>query len=213
MGYNIIMSQEDNYVPDRLVRLQTAKTMRHHEGIRNALGWYRENPQGLYTRIEEFDSVLTTLNQRMGENNLDSSKYHHADKLQGMLGERKLPTIEDLYKLVQTKEDLTKSDFVLVDQIGKTFNKIDELIHGDWSYANKLSPQQTASALLIEGYGLMLEEFYNIEGLRGVIVEAVKEELVFNHKNGILLSDVLGWIEEEAEERFSPEIQAEITLV
>lgn len=198
----------ESFEPDRLLRLQSAISLRRHEGIKKALNWFRDNPNELKQRIDEFDSVLLTLRDRMTHFGIDWSKYQHADKLLDAIGENDLPpTLRVVSDLVANNQGKG-----LIQTIQSTFAKVDDLLSTDWAWAGSLDPQRTASGLLIEGFGLMMEDNMGVPGLRRIFVEAFEEELILNHKDSPLLKDVIGWMQEE-KAGFSPVVQKEIDSV
>ena len=199
---------------DRLLRLQSALSLRRHEGIRNALKWFQENPKELTNRTKEFDSVLYSLkfdeslnrvSTLAGLNTLDNVRHVHAKKLENMLNGKNLPP--SLGQMATISKGENKKD--ILKTIGDTFTRVNNLLSDEWSWATKLNPEQTASGLLIEGFGLMAEDSLGIPDLRRAFVEAFEEELILNHKDSPLLKDVIGWMEEE-KESFSPAVQKEI---
>lgn len=196
------------YPPDRLLRLQTALNMRRHEGIKKALYWYRENPEELSQRTEEFDGVMEALRKRLTDKDV-GEKYQHAAQLKDLLQGRKLASLKELASLGQQKQPATPEATGVLSSINEAFRQVDSLLANEWSWAGNLNPQQTASGLLIEGYGLMAENHYGLSGLRRAFVMAFEEELIINHKGTEILKDVFGWMEEE-KQSFSPVVQREI---
>lgn len=192
--------------PDQLLRLQSALSLRRHDGIRNALRWFRENSSELSEMVGEFDSVLSSMRNNIVMVGTEWSKYKHLDSLVDILGDNDLPpSLEWIGNHAQENDGKSP----LVEQVKKTFSKVNNLLSNDWAWAGNLNPQQTASGLLIEGYGLMSEDYLQISGFRRKFVEAFEEELILNHKGSPLLKDAIGWMKEE-KDGFSPVVQKEI---
>lgn len=200
--------------PDEVLRLNAAINLRRHEGIRNALTWFRENPQELEKKVKEFDAVLNTMKfdealdhttRLAGMIMLDDDKHTHAKKLETMLNGKKLPP--SLAEMARVSE--TNDQEGILKSVTSTFAKVNDLLSGEWKWAASLDPQQTASGLLIEGYGLMAEDSLEIPGLRRTFVEAFEENLILEHSRFSLLDDVVGWMKEE-KSSFSPTVQAAI---
>ena len=202
------MSPEE-HTPDQLLRLQATLNLRRHEGIRRALFWYKENPQELSKRTEEFDEVMEALTKRLAGQDIDPEKYQHAAQLRNLLQERKLASLKELASLSQKGKLSFAETTGILASINEAFQQIDTLLPKEWAWASNLSPQQTASGLLIEGYGLMAENHYRLPGLRRAFVMAFEEELIINHKDSEILKDVFSWMEEE-KATFSPVVQEKI---
>lgn len=198
----------ENASPDRLLKLQTALSLRRHEGIKKALTWYRENPQELSKRTYEFDKVLSSLRTHLWDPKTDQKKYQHAAELKSLLADQELPpSLKITAELSQTNPREH-----LMETVQKTFDEVRDMLSNEWSWAGDLNPQQTASGLLIEGFGLMTEKYLDKPGLRKPFVYAFEEELILNHKDSSILKDVIGWMQEE-KSQFSPVVQAEIDKV
>lgn len=73
--------------------------------------------------------------------------------------------------------------------------------NGTWGYLKEIEdPGKIVSALLIEGYGLYLEEVYQKRGLARTFVIAFEEVLGTEYPNSSLFRDIRGWILEEGED-------------
>lgn len=199
----------EEHTPDILLRLQTALSMRRHEGIRKALFWYKENPEELAKRTEEFDRVMEGLRKRLTDKSIDSENYQHAAELKNLLQDRELASLKELANLGQKKQPSFSEATGILSSINEAFHQVDSLLSKEWSWAGALTPQQTASGLLIEGYGLMAENHYHLPEIRRAFVMAFEEELIINHKDSEILKDVFGWMEEE-KGTFSGVVQKEI---
>lgn len=190
---------------ERSLRFEAAKNLRGTENIRKALLWIKHNPEGLRNRIKEFDLVCEDINSLFSSTQ-DSGRFGNVISLKEKLSGNKVLKLSELTGGLKTDESVPLST------IEDAFKDIDQLTKsGEWRFPTSIidNPNQLASALLIEGYGLLLEKHFGKKGLARVFVLSFEEVLWSNHKDFETLRDVKPWMVEEAND-FSPEIAKEL---
>lgn len=193
---------------ERSLRFEAAKNLRGTENIRKALLWIKHNPEGLRIRIQEFDLVCEDLNSLFSSTQ-DSGRFGNVISLKEKLSGNKV------LKLSELTGGLKTDGPVPLSTIEDTFKDIDQLTKtGEWRFPTSIidNPNQLASALLIEGYGLLLEKHFGKKDLARSFVLSFEEVLWSNHKSFETLKDVQPWMVEEASD-FSPEITNELNLI
>ena len=202
------MSQETLSPQNQALWRETARYLRHTEGIRNALKWAHQNPMELEKRLEEFDVVLATLNYHYPEN-LDPNRYAGVIAFRNHAGGATLPSLSDLFLKGKKgrNDDVAKqyeSQGPLYPTIQYSFEQIASLIkERNWQFPHQLTdnPNLLISALLIEGYGVFVEKYLKKEDLARTFVIAFEEILYSFHQEGSTLYPDI---------RFSPTIAQEL---
>lgn len=193
---------------ERSLRFEAAKNLRGTENIRKALLWIKHNPEGLRNRINEFDLVCEDMNSLFSSTQ-DNGRFGNVISLKEKLSGNKV------LKLSELTGGLKADGPIPLSTIEDTFKDIDQLTKtGEWKFPTSIidNPNQLASALLIEGYGLLLEKHFGKKGLARVFVLSFEEVLWSNHKDFETLRDVKPWMVEEAND-FSPEMTNELNLI
>lgn len=194
---------------DRALRHEFATKVGRTENLRSAQLWIRRHPEGLETRVVEFEDAMQTLTGLMNDSELDKSKFKNVAALQDQMRyEEDTPlTLGETFNMYARY--LIDGDYDTVpEHMNNTFSLIDKKItSGDWQFPHQITdnPNQLASALLLEGYGIFLEEFEGKKGYARNFVLAMEEVLTAEFPDSSLLSDVAGWIKEEKDD-FSPEV-------
>lgn len=190
---------------ERSLRFEAVKHLRGTENIRKALLWIKHNPEGLRSRIEEFDLVCEDMNFLFSSTQ-DSDRFGNVIYLKEKLSGSKVLKLSELTGGLKTDESVPLST------IEDTFKDIDQLTKsGEWKFPTSIidNPNQLATALLIEGYGLLLEKHFGKKDLARSFVLSFEEVLWSNHKDSKTLGDVKPWMIEEAND-FSPKITKEL---
>ncbi len=131
----------------------------------------------------------------------------------------KIPDIgplPSLARLISLERGMQKTDdpneLGLSSVASKIFTTIAGLIDsGEWGYVKNLRyPGHIIAALLIEGYGLMLEHYYGVEGMRHNFVIGF-EEILWNEQRSLkeTVRNVLPWMIEERSD-FSQEVHEDL---
>lgn len=185
---------------DQLMRDKSAWTFaRELPSFHEALRFFKKSPEVFQARVDEFDEIITKMNGFLALPDCDEHNYQHLISLKNRLEGQPIKPLNQL------AEENSQTVSEIVDS---TFADIKErVVGGDWDYATELEPGQLASAMLIEGYGLMLARQYGGETTAKDFVYGFEEVLLLNHeKDSPLLDDVLEWMVEERED-FSPGVQ------
>src|SRR3990167_3448326 len=146
---------------ERSLRFEAAKHLRGTENIRKALLWIRHNPEGFKQRIKEFDLICDDMSLLMAVTQ-DKERFGNVISLKEMLADNQLLKLNEL-----TKGDKTTNNIPL-STIEDTFMEIDRLTKtGEWQFPNTITnnPNQLVTALLVEGYGLLLEKHFGKKGV------------------------------------------------
>lgn len=112
-----------------------------------------------------------------------------------------LPSLPRLISLARGMEKAADpKEERLASVASQMFTLIAGLIDsGHWGYVKDLrTPGNITAVLLIEGYGLMLEQYYGVSGMRHDFVIGF-EELLWNEQRGLkeTVMNVLPWMIEE----------------
>jgi hypothetical protein len=132
---------------------------------------------------------------------LDRSLFCNLLSLQEKIGAISLPTLSALAREYS-------GDQIIKESTRDGFNKIGHLIElgksGDskgWQFPTKITdnPNQLTTGFLIEGYGVFLEDFFQLKDLSLAkdFVLAFEETLIIRRPSSPLLPDVIGWMSEE----------------
>lgn len=196
---------------DRRLRLEATKNLRQIDNVRAGLQWIKHNPKGFRIRANEFEETLKEMNQEVfgpRYSALDTDWYGHVAEVKNLFqdADSELPSIAhfmDLYD--DSKVEQTESGEFLTDYF-LTYRRLIE--SGEWGFATSIidDPNRLASGLLIEGYGRLIEDYYQIPGLAREFVLGFEEILYEHHTNSALLRDVLPWMVEE-KGSFSPLVE------
>ncbi|MDD3647377.1 MAG: hypothetical protein PHS44_02650 [Candidatus Dojkabacteria bacterium] len=193
----------------RMIWNQAAFSFRREHNLREGLSIVRERPNILDHRIEEFDTVIKRMNDLMTCTEIPEQDLTDVGRLKGILPDNfMLPSLSSLAEeIVQGKT----GGLTLFAQ-SEIFSTIRNLIEsGDWGYIRNLRhPGTLASALLIEGYGQMLDRYFEIDGLNRAFVLAFEEVMWHEFRiETALLRDVFPWLVEERAS-FPPGMRREI---
>lgn len=182
--------------PAGIIWRQAAFTLRREENVREGLRYFRDFPERLNVRITEFDRVIIRMGNVMQKDVIDP-RMQSLIRLKENLGEFHLRLLLGLEIDIQTGIESLLVSYAR-DEI---FERIRSLIEtGEWGYIRELrQPEVITSALLIEGYGQMLEQYLQIPGLNKTFVLAFEEILwvEFEEQELNILQDVIPWMIEE----------------
>lgn len=198
---------------DRALRYEAATRLGDIDNLRSAALWISQNPQGLSTRVQEFEEAIGVLNQMIIDPNLDAAFYQNVGRLKGLMlyaGDTPL-TLQEAFEMHDSFR--SGDDYESMgDYVQGAFEKIKQkTVSGEWQFPHEITdnPNQLASAMLIEGYGVFIEDFEEVPGYARNFVLALEEVLLTHDPNSRLLKDVIGWMKEESAD-FSPEMAAQI---
>ncbi|MBI1919183.1 hypothetical protein HYS29_01190 [Candidatus Microgenomates bacterium] len=171
-------------------------------GTKSALDFFDNNPSELESRVNEFEVIIWGLNSLLIFPSTDFSVFINVGNLREMMPPQSaIPSLADIYS-ERRRRSRTRA------LVARSLEEIEQnAANGEWQFP-RIDPQpgRQASGLLIEGFGLFLEKYYNKPGLARTFVLAF-EEVVLTHLPGSrILEDVLEWMIEDRE-HFSPAIQ------
>jgi len=176
--------------------------------VNAALHYVRDRPEILKIRRLEFDAVIYRLNKEMQKKDLSPTRFGNVIELKRLLGGRSLSDIDKYTSMVLGHATFEDDQEISFDP-KKTFDHIGQLLQsGEWDWVKGYPAEKMTSALLITGYGEMLEIALNIPGLKKSFFLAF-EEVLIEMESSNLLRDVLPAMEEEIPD-FSPEVQDRI---
>lgn len=191
---------------DRRLRYEAATNLRKTENVRKALLWIAHNPKGFTRRVSEFEKTVDRMNELLMGGAIDTDKYGHLANLKPMVAD--LETIETPKELSSMYDDwIEKGEYEeTADLIQSFFTKLNTLIlTREWKLPTSLtkSPNKLATALLVEGYGLLLEHLDGSSGIAQEFVHSFKEVLVTEYPDFYILEDIIGWMAAE-KDAYSP---------
>jgi len=198
--------------PQRHLLMMVARNMRDVPRIREALGEVSDSPDTLFDRAFNFDQTLIRLSWYLAcPDQINSPELcPNLAALREQVGQVWLSDfgIATLSHAHQNSQDGLQDNELskAISVAEETFGLIANLIaSGEWGYVNSIDDLGVLiSALLIEGYGLFLEERTGIEGISPIFVRAFEEVLAFDYPKTELWQDVKPWVLEEAD-LFSPQ--------
>ncbi len=188
--------------------------------IRNSLAEISGFPELMEDRIYEFDQTLQRLELLIERPDCiaerDQGNYQNLTRLRELLGGqafssrlRKSPELQVFSEFgigrlsFQSQFNKNPSEELarVLSEADNTFAAIaDKIKNGEWDYLKDVdNPGVFISALLIEGYGLFFERYYEIKGLRTIFVRAFEEVLGTEYDQASLWKDVKPWVFEEYE--------------
>lgn len=190
---------------DRLVRLEARRHLAETPTIRDALGFFRNNPEDFAVRVSEFQRTCDHLNCLLFRDQVDESLYGNVRKLKEKLSEPQTIPTPALYAAMVQATLASGDHQETYTAVYKSFKDIRARIDSwEWQFPHEVTdPHQLASALLIEGYGVFLERLLENPAISRDFVLAFEEVLFTNSPDSSLLHDVVGWMKEEKED-FSP---------
>lgn len=198
---------------DRRLRIEASRNFRQPENLRNALLWIGHNPEGFATRVIEFEDTISVINTRTFFEGGERPKRKNLVALKGSMAQNHQP-LKHLSELITICDHLETSDYY--GDIGKKIESLfprlnDGILSRKWEFPHTIidNPNKLASGLLIEGYGQLLEDMYDMPGLARQFVLAFEETLMLQDSESQLLQDVVGWMAEEKNE-FSPVVRVRI---
>ncbi|MDP3988434.1 MAG: hypothetical protein Q8P80_04815 [Candidatus Levybacteria bacterium] len=160
-------------------------------------------------RIQEFKETIDILNNFFSQESIDNSKYKNLADLKdtfkpignhnGSIVPLKLITPEEVQD-IYTDPYKRRVYSVITEAVDPFFAKLHEIVvKKEWEFPTEITdnPNKVISGMLIEGYGLFLEDFYKKEGLQRKFVLAFEEVLVLHKPESKILSDVSDWMKEE----------------
>lgn len=187
---------------DRRPRLEAVKNLRQTENIRNALQWIRQNPEGFATRVREFENIIDTMNNLILKDAIDDKRYSNITAMKGFFIEE--DSIITPSELVGLYDDW--KEYGEYEEAGKFIVSFSPKLHNtiaayEWEFPTKITdnPNKVASGLLIEGYGKLIEDFYEKKGLARKFVLGFEEILISQNPDSELLSDAIDWMAEKEE--------------
>lgn len=189
--------------PGEILRYEAKTKLGNTENVDNALRWIKNNPEGFAKRIDEFDDVLDGFNDIIKSDSIDINFFGGARRLKENFQIDGLPNIKELIGTESTGSPIPYSE------IESTYKNIDTLIkEKKWEFPTSITnnPNRLTSGLLIEGYGLLIENHYDKKGLARDFVLSFEEVMLINQGESAILNDVIEWMKEEVED-FSPGIQ------
>lgn len=169
--------------------------------VANALLEIKTDPTEFRSRFFEFEYALGLVNSSI-RNGVRRDLYPNLAKTRRIMRNYRIPT-PDLA--------VRRGDRLLFRASNEAFKRINTAIReGEWQFPHTVQdPNVLTSALLIEGYGQFLEDFYRKPGLARSFVLGFEEVLWDQMRDSKILADVLPWMKEEAAD-FSPKMQSEL---
>ncbi|HSX40242.1 MAG TPA: hypothetical protein VLF68_01375 [Candidatus Saccharimonadales bacterium] len=178
--------------------------------LRRSLRWIEQNPLGYEKRVAEFEDTYRNFSTLLQDPETDPFYYGNVLKFR----DRFTPTGTfplSLYDAVTICRALRQTgrqeDDAFLMTVHETFEEIQGKIESnEWGFPNNIiNPNQLASAMLIEGFGVFMEHEYAFAGA-GVgrdFVLAFEEVLLMHGEGTDLLHDTIGFMQQEKDD-FSP---------
>lgn len=186
-------------------RLRTLENRNARKNIRECALWVKQNPEELNARVEEFEKTIHAMNSLWLQKDLDPNLFGNFIEFKTTVGGESPPDLKEIVDRYHARE----TGDPIIDFVPNTFARIrGKIDSGEWKFPVNLSgnPQKLTSALLIEGLGLLVEEFYGQEEIARSFVLAFEETLIMFLPDSKLLADVIDWMREESAD-FSPGIR------
>lgn len=194
---------------DKRIRFEAVRNLRHVPNIRDSLQWIRKNPEGFSTRVLELSTAIGVMNDMLEDQEVEESRFGNIARIKAFIGEEEVVNSpEDFFAIYDDwkVEGWYESSGSLLKDF---FPRIHGLISsGKWEFSTTVvDPNKLTSALLIEGYGQLLEDYYEEPGLARAFVLGFEEVLINRYPQSELFKDVADWMVEEKDD-FSPETAA-----
>lgn len=184
------------------IRDRTAVHFYQFREVIEALRFFDRNPQVLSRRVEELDVVIAGMNGLLTARPSRDGVFINLENFREAIGPGAcIPTLVELQGRFLDGEADTQN------LIEATFNDMEqEIANGS---LNLPPAPELASILLLQGYGLLLEKHFKINGLRALFVLACEEVLVTKLSGSKLLEDMLDQMLGH-KELFSPQVQEKL---
>lgn len=196
-----------NKSPDTAILDQAAFSFRRSPEALGAVRWLKENDQDFKNLVHGFDMIIHEMNRLKSDEGINDYYYGSVDRLNKQVS-GDLPT---LTKLAEAASQTEKPDILAT--IMETFAEVGGgLPAGEsWNWAAKEEPVVMASALLIEGYGLMLAKHYGDEGIKRNFVLGFEETGYITQDHNPIIKNVVKWMKDPQEiGDFSPNVQKKL---
>lgn len=200
---------------DKVLLYEAGQRLREIGNIRNAWRWIRQNPEGFAVRVYEFNNAQKRMNEILMGPLLNLNLYGNVLALRDNIGGKDTPLMLDEAIGMYGPAAIASGFGYYNLKVHDTFRLIaDKTASEEWKFATSITdnPNQLASALLIEGYGLFIEQLYETPLLGKKFVLGIEEVLFNTQPNARLLKDVLGWMKAESGD-FSPGVASKLRTI
>lgn len=185
---------ETHSILSRGLQFEAASHLRGTDNMRRVLLWAKASPEEFSTRLLEFDINLVALKHfQPADPDLDRDVI----ALHNLLGDERLTTLTGLSLIAR---DAHPDEQRYQTSIQNTFSQIAQHVSThEWQFPTDITdnPGKVVSGLLIEGYGLYLENYLQKPGTARTFVLAFERVLFTKHPESKLLKDVALWVDEE----------------
>jgi len=183
---------------ERCLLDNTAKHLKRHENVCGAIGELTRSPEIMQTRVNEFEKCLSAM-----------KTYINGDPLERG-SQRSILTSGNFKNLLAFREnyhDLELGSITIASHMSADGGRVSEMVNstfeaiaryansGEWEFVTKTTDScKLVSGLLIEGYGELLEQIHEKQGLARSFVLAFEEVLVIDFPDSKMFKDIKPWM-------------------
>lgn len=189
---------------DKSVRLTVAHHMRDREPIRTALLWVKQNPKGFAERVDTFDAATFDISTSTVLKDFKAKEMPNLSAFRRFYLKSKMEPInlsDGVFSYAKfLQEDPTDKFFLQTNTSMQEARK--KLFSGEWSFHPDVfsSPNTFLARLLVEGFALNMEGYYNQLSTADKYKRALTEVLIKSYPMSVLTNDVLWWEKLEADQ-------------
>ena len=182
---------------ERCLLDNTAKHLRHHDNVRGAIGELTRNPEIIQTRVQEFETCLSVLSSYMGDRSEWKSNRKYLDP----------DLFKNLLAFKTTHHDLQLGSIAVASHMSVDGGRVNDVVNNtfeaiagyadkkEWQFVTETTDSgRLASGLLIEGYGELLEQIHEKQGLARDFVLAFEEVLASDLPDSEMFRDIKPWM-------------------
>lgn len=187
---------------DKSVRLAAA-SLREVGNIRQSLIWVSKYPKGFRERVDTFNSATSNISNFVISGGFKAKEMPNVSKIRRVYRKdyKEIITLSDLFTSYDDfiKED--PADSYIAESKASLADIKHQLVSGEWKFHPDVfsSPNTLLARILVEGYALDLEKYYQQRGLADTVKKALTEVLIKKYPHSALTEDVSWWSRLERE--------------
>ena len=183
---------------ERCLLDNTAKHLKRHENVCGAIGELTRSPEIMQTRVNEFEKCLSAM-----------KTYINGDPLERG-SQRSILTSGNFKNLLTFRgnyHDLELGSIAVASHMSVDGGRVNDVVNNtfeaiagyadkkEWQFVTETTDSgRLASGLLIEGYGELLEQIHEKQGLARDFVLAFEEVLASDLPDSEMFKDIKPWM-------------------